>query len=74
MTVIVDCPACRTINAIDLRTLDRHHDAAVTSLIPAALLRFMPAERALRRARAAIKDQHCRRNARGVSVASVLGE
>jgi hypothetical protein len=30
----VRCPACRTINAIDLRTLDRHHDAAVTSLIP----------------------------------------
>jgi hypothetical protein len=29
----VRCPACRTINAIDLRTLDRHHDAAVTSLI-----------------------------------------
>ena len=29
------CPACRTINAIDLRTLDRHHDAAVTSLVPA---------------------------------------
>jgi len=31
----VRCPACRTINAIDLRTLDRHNDAAVTSLIPA---------------------------------------
>jgi len=31
----VRCPACRTINAIDLPTLDRHHDAAVTSLIPA---------------------------------------
>ena len=31
----VHCPACRTINAIDLRTLDRHHDAAVTSLVPA---------------------------------------
>ena len=31
----VRCPACRTINAIDLRTLDRHADAAVTSLIPA---------------------------------------
>jgi hypothetical protein len=31
----VRCPACRTINAIDLRTLDRHHSAAVTSLIPA---------------------------------------
>ena len=31
----VRCSACRTINAIDLRGLDRHHDAAVTSLIPA---------------------------------------
>ena len=31
----VRCPSCQTINAIDLRTLDRHHDAAVTSLIPA---------------------------------------
>jgi hypothetical protein len=31
----VRCPACRTINAIDLRTLDRYRDAAVTSLIPA---------------------------------------
>jgi hypothetical protein len=31
----VRCPACRTINAIDLRTVDRHHDAAVSSLIPA---------------------------------------
>ena len=30
----VRCPACRTINAIDLRTLDRHQDAAVASLIP----------------------------------------
>jgi hypothetical protein len=30
----VRCPACRTTNAIDLRTLDRHHDAAITSLIP----------------------------------------
>ena len=31
----VCCPACRTINAINLRALDRHRDAAVTSLIPA---------------------------------------
>jgi hypothetical protein len=31
----VRCPACRTTNAIDLRALDRHCDAAVTSLIPA---------------------------------------
>jgi|SRR5271169_5949841 len=28
------CPGCRTTNAIDLRKLDRHRDAAVTSLIP----------------------------------------
>jgi hypothetical protein len=31
----VHYPACRTINAIDLRGLDRYPDAAVTSLIPA---------------------------------------
>src|SRR5271168_3992914 len=31
----VRCPACCTTQAIDLRTLDRHRDAAVTSLIPA---------------------------------------
>jgi hypothetical protein len=30
----VRCPACRTINAIDLRAVDRHPDAAVSSLIP----------------------------------------
>lgn len=30
----VRCPACRTARSVDLRTLDRHHDAAVTSLIP----------------------------------------
>jgi hypothetical protein len=30
----VRCPACRTTNAIDLHTLDRHRDAAGTSLIP----------------------------------------
>jgi hypothetical protein len=29
----VRCPAWRTINAVDLRTLDRHRDAAITSLI-----------------------------------------
>src|ERR1700691_2320991 len=31
----VRCPACRMTSGIDLRTLDRHPDAAVTSLIPA---------------------------------------
>lgn len=30
----VYCSACRTTQAIDLRMLDRHPDAAVTSLIP----------------------------------------
>jgi hypothetical protein len=32
----VHCPACRTTNAIDLRTLDRHRDAAVSGLIDLA--------------------------------------
>jgi hypothetical protein len=31
----VCCPACRSTSSIDLRMLDRHPDAAVTSLIPA---------------------------------------
>ena len=39
----VRCPACRTINAIDLRTLDRHPDAAITSLIPLVVVPVMPA-------------------------------
>jgi len=30
----VRCPACRTINSIDLRALDRQRDAAISSLIP----------------------------------------
>jgi hypothetical protein len=28
------CPACRTTRDVDLRALNRHRDAAVTSLIP----------------------------------------
>jgi hypothetical protein len=31
----IRCPACRTTSSIDLRTLDRHRDAAVSGLIPA---------------------------------------
>lgn len=31
----VRCPACRTTSSIDLRTLDRHPNATMTSLIPA---------------------------------------
>ena len=30
----VRCPACRIMNAIDLRTLDRHPDAAIRPLSP----------------------------------------
>jgi hypothetical protein len=30
----VRCPACCTVGGIDLQTLDRHRNAAVTSLIP----------------------------------------
>jgi hypothetical protein len=30
----VRCPACRTTTAIDLRKIDRHRDAGITSLIP----------------------------------------
>jgi hypothetical protein len=52
----VRCPACRTINAIDLRALDRHPDAAVT--IPRIVLQVMPAERSVCRACAAIADKH----------------
>jgi len=29
------CPACRTVQAVDLRKIDRHRDAAVTGLVPA---------------------------------------
>jgi hypothetical protein len=31
----VRCPACRTTQSVDLRKVDRHRDASVTSLIPA---------------------------------------
>jgi hypothetical protein len=31
---MVYCPACRTMRDIDLRMLDRHREATVTSLIP----------------------------------------
>jgi hypothetical protein len=31
----VRCPACRTTQSVDLRAIDRHPDATVTSLVPA---------------------------------------
>ena len=55
------CPACRTINAIDLRTLDRHHDAAVSSLIPALSCRscwpHAPFAELVRLSRTSIADE-----------------
>jgi hypothetical protein len=56
----VRCPACRTTNAIDLRTLDRHRDAAVTSLIPAlscrsSQMRLLPS--LVRLSRTSIADE-----------------
>jgi hypothetical protein len=57
----VRCPACRTINAIDLRTLDRHHDAAVSSIIPALSCRSCrpnaPFAELLRLSRTSIADE-----------------
>jgi hypothetical protein len=54
----VRCPACRTINPIDLRGLNRHPDAAVSSLIPDIVLPLMPAECTVCRAGAAIANKH----------------
>ena len=36
----VYCPACRTTRDVDLRALDRHRDAAITSLIPSLSCRL----------------------------------
>ena len=49
---------------------DRHHDAAVTSVIPALSCPIMPAERVVCSTGAAIADQHHRRNARGAQAES----
>jgi hypothetical protein len=55
------CPACRTINAIDLRAVDRHPDAAVSSLIPALSCRSCrpnaPFAELVRLARTSIADE-----------------
>ena len=57
----VRCPACRTINAIDLRGLDRHPDAAVTSLISALSCRLCrpnaPFAELVRLSRTSIADE-----------------
>ncbi len=57
----VRCPACHTTNAIDLRTIDRHRDAAVTSLIPALSCRLCrpnaPFAELVRLSRTSIADE-----------------
>jgi hypothetical protein len=66
----VHCPACRTINAVDLRTLDRHHDAAVTSLITALSCRSCrpnaPFAEVVRLSRTSIADEMCEQHRRRV--------
>src|SRR5580704_4972889 len=61
----VRCPACRTTNAIDLRALDRHRDAAVTSLIPALSCRSCrpnaPFAELVRLSRTSIADENAGR-------------
>jgi hypothetical protein len=57
----VRCPACYAVSAIDLRKLDRHPDAAVTSLIPAlscrSCRRNAPFAELVRLSRTSIADQ-----------------
>ena len=66
----VCCPACRTTNAIDLRTLDRHHDAAVMSLIPAlscrSCRRNAPFAELVRLSPTSIADEMCEEHRRRV--------
>ena len=53
----VRCTACRTTNAIDLRTLDpprRRRDQSY----PGAVVSLMPAQCPVRRARAVVADKH----------------
>jgi hypothetical protein len=65
----VCCPACRSTSSIDLRRLDRHPDAAVSSLIPALSCRSCrpnaPFAELVRLSRTSIademRDEHRRR-------------
>jgi hypothetical protein len=70
----VRCPACQTINAIDLRAVDRHPDAAVSGLIPALSCRSRrpnaPFPELVRLSRTSIADEmreEHRRRALGVA-------
>jgi len=54
----VRCPTCRTTQAVDLRTLDRHRDAAVTSLIPLLSCRsHAPFAELVRLSRTSVADE-----------------
>jgi hypothetical protein len=70
----VRCPACRTTNAIDLRTLDRHCDAAVTNLILSLSCRSCrpnaPFAELVRVYRGPASRMKCARNTRGGCLAS----
>jgi ribosomal protein S27E len=59
----VRCPACRTTQSVDLRTLDRHRDAAVTSLIPSLSRRscrpYAPLAELLCLSQTCIADEIC---------------
>jgi hypothetical protein len=65
------CPACRTTGDVDLRQLDRHRGAAVTSLIPALSCRSCrpnaPFAELVRLSKTSIADEmrqeHSRRSA-----------
>jgi len=70
----VPCPACRTTNASDLRTLDRHYDAAITSLIPVLSCRSCRPNAPVSRTGAAVAQKHRRRHAGGTPAAGAWRE
>jgi hypothetical protein len=57
----VCCPACRTTQSIDLREVDRHPDAAITSLVPALSCRscrpHVPFAELMRLSRLSVADE-----------------
>lgn len=66
----VRCPGCRTTTAIDLRRLDRHRDAAVTSFIPSLSCRSCrpnaPFAELLKLSQSSIADEMYREDTRRV--------
>jgi hypothetical protein len=76
----VKCPECRSTGSIDLRVLDRHRDAAVTSLIPALSCRSCrpnaPFAELVRLSKTSISDEireEHRRRIWGLSRTQALG-